>query len=58
MAWPNSKSDYNALLLLFQFSIFFQESDGEKSDQDLVVDIANDTVSSLIGKWNWLVIRY
>ena len=24
---------------------FFQDSDGEKSDQDLVVDIANETVS-------------
>lgn len=38
---------------MFFFFLFFspvptrlQDSDGEKSDQDLVVDIANETVSS------------
>lgn len=43
--------------MIFIFHVFFsfsfspvltrlQDSDGEKSDQDLVVDIANETVSS------------
>lgn len=41
------------LNLISMFSFFLsrptrlQDSDGEKSDQDLVVDIANETVSSI-----------
>lgn len=31
--------------LLFEISKKIQESDGEKSDQDLVVDVANEMVS-------------
>lgn len=29
----------------FYFSKFFQDDEGEKSDQDLVVDVANEMVS-------------
>lgn len=30
------------------FNILLQESDGEKSDQDLVVDVANEMVSWVV----------
>lgn len=33
-------STYSLKTLILQF--FFQDSDGEKSDQDLVVDVANE----------------
>lgn len=34
-----------SFLFFSSVQIHLQESDGEKSDQDLVVDIANETVS-------------
>lgn len=36
---------FSFLFFLSSVRIHLQESDGEKSDQDLVVDIANETVS-------------
>jgi hypothetical protein len=43
------------MFIFFFFSLrplCLQESDGEKSDQDLVVDIANETVSSSLNEQN------
>lgn len=41
-----------SLSLIYRVPTRLQDSDGEKSDQDLVVDIANDTVSSKQNLWN------
>lgn len=42
--------DFHFISMFFSFFLSrptrLQDSDGEKSDQDLVVDIANETVSS------------
>lgn len=37
--------EFYFILFLYFFQNYFQDDEGEKSDQDLVVDVANEMVS-------------